>query len=515
MTPRSNSAAARAPLPPQLLTYATSSDPHPLAAGETGSVTLTAGLITTPVYCDTILITVKVGSDPDCLFQDTPTGSVVPASWSAEPAQMATGASLGLDDGEYATIKFYTDDPGACEIDYPFALTVAGTVGNGPGGVFPIHIQENSGATGTGLSKHAGTVGVESGTAPFYLANFVATAAGSPLLPCTEFTNGAPVTLSWESNGGRYALWRKGETAPFWTGVETTFCFTGPATDTTYFLIATSPDPDVTGPLYGALTLTISNPDLTPRSVTVAGKLRVKGATTLSGGASVASGLTVSSGGASITGDTTITGAATATALTVTSGGAAITGNASASGTLTVGGNTTLQGFVTVGNTLSAPGIVVTAQLDVLDNAEVNGNLTVKGAIYNGGGMLSRLATARGNLTATPPLSRHAEIHLSGTGRLSHGKAWIRLDPALAGAIAHGLRYRVLLTALDECRGLRLEEQRPGEFRVGELQGGKSNAAFDWLVIGRRAAEPGAAHALDIERLGRLDPEDMQGPEQG
>ncbi|MET1110069.1 MAG: hypothetical protein ABWX67_00935 [Allosphingosinicella sp.] len=252
-----------------LLTYATSSDPQPLAAGETGSVTLAAGLITTPVYCDKILVIVKVGSDPDCLFDEVPTGSVVPSTWSVEPAQIATGTSLGLDDGDYATIKFYTVDPGACEIDYPLTLTLTGMVGNGPGRVFPIHIQENSGTTATGLSKHAGAVGVESGTAPFYLANFVATANGAPLLPCTEFTNGAAVRLSWESNGDRYALWRKGETAPFWTGVETTCSFAGPATDTTYFLIATSPDPDVTGPLYDTLTLTITNPDLTPKSVEI------------------------------------------------------------------------------------------------------------------------------------------------------------------------------------------------------------------------------------------------------
>ncbi|MET1110066.1 MAG: hypothetical protein ABWX67_00920 [Allosphingosinicella sp.] len=258
---------------------------------------LTAGLITTPVYCNKILLIVKVGSDDDCLFQDTPTGSVVPSTWSVEPAQMATGASLGLGDGNYAAIKFYTLDANAYEIDYPLQLTLTGRVGAGPGGRFPVVVQEHSGAASTAMAARRGTVGVVSDTAPFYLANFVATAVGRPILPTTDFANGATVILSWDSNGDRYALWRKMETAPFWTGSETTCSFTGPTNDTPYFLVATSNDPDVTGPLYDTITITIANPDLASRTARISTKLWSQSVTQLDGGATITGGDVTVSGG--------------------------------------------------------------------------------------------------------------------------------------------------------------------------------------------------------------------------
>lgn len=199
----------------------------------------------------------------------------------------------------------------------------------------------------------------------FYLDSFVATVPGSST-PATEFANGAAIQLSWHSNGTLFTVYAAQDTQPVYQGTATTCEIKGGRTRSTTFILAASvtggPDSGTPQPgfetiyLYDALTVTIKNPDETPRSVT-AGTLAVSGASNLRG-------------------DSTL-GNATLGALTVT-GASALNGGVTASG-LTVSGPASLQGATTLGSaTVNGPlGVSGPATLA----ATTVGTLTVTGSM--------------------------------------------------------------------------------------------------------------------------------------
>jgi hypothetical protein len=169
-------------------------------------------------------------------------------------------------------------------------------------------------------------------TTPFYLRSFVATVPGFTT-PVTEFSSGQDIQLSWESSGTAFTVYAAKDSAPLYSGADKTFIVKGGRTKATTFILVASvtggPDSGVPYPdfetitLTDALTIEITNPTLTPASVT-AGTLLVTGNSTLQ---------SVTSTSAQVTGPLTVSAAATL------SGGATVSG-------LTVDGTTTLSGGV-------------------------------------------------------------------------------------------------------------------------------------------------------------------------
>jgi hypothetical protein len=167
---------------------------------------------------------------------------------------------------------------------------------------------------------------------PFYLNSFVATVPGSKT-PVTEFASGQDIALTWDSSGTAFTVYAAKDAAPLYSGPDQTFVVKGGRTKaTTFVLVASvtggvdsgSPYPGFeTITLTDALTVEITNPALTPASVT-AGTLSVTGSTALHD---------VTAASAQVGGPLTVSGAATL------NGGATVSG-------LTVDGASTLSGGV-------------------------------------------------------------------------------------------------------------------------------------------------------------------------
>jgi hypothetical protein len=206
---------------------------------------------------------------------------------------------------------------------------------------------------------------------PFYLNGFVANPVDSDSV-ITEFAAGQDFRLSWASNGTAFTVYAARDPNPVYSGTERVCTIRGGRSRTTTFILAASvtggpgsgtPNPGFeTIYLYETLTVTISNPDETPRSVT-AGALTV-------------------TGGSDLKGDTGMASAKVGGSLTV-SGATQLDGGATASG-LTVNGTTTLQGATT------------------LTNATVNGLLTVTGATTLSGATIASL-TVNGSVAMMAP----------------------------------------------------------------------------------------------------------------
>jgi hypothetical protein len=92
-----------------------------------------------------------------------------------------------------------------------------------------------------------------------------------------------------------------------------------------------------------------------------------------------------------------------------------------------------------------------------------------------------------------------------GSGQLTAGQATVSLEPGFAG-IVHADAYRVFLTARGDSEGLFVADQNSSGFTVREQRSGKSNIAFDYRVVAKRADIAGA-------RLEHVDePRPIDGP---
>jgi hypothetical protein len=73
----------------------------------------------------------------------------------------------------------------------------------------------------------------------------------------------------------------------------------------------------------------------------------------------------------------------------------------------------------------------------------------------------------------------------AGSGQLSNGTARIELDATFAQTVNTG-EYHVFLTPNDNCKGLYATHKSANSFEVHELDGGKSNIAFDYRIMAKR-----------------------------
>ncbi|MGW1978105.1 hypothetical protein [Streptomyces sp. NPDC001889] len=277
------------PDPSPLLTYTPAGDPQNIP---TGTPRTGLGIDITPpatgaVHCSQILISVPVGPGAPSLFSAPPTTSVSTNTWAptTTPRRSADPYSTPDTASDYTTTVIYDHLTGTPQpIGTDLSLSLEGAVNNTAGDV-DIRIRETSGTTpdpATFTTKET-TIMVRKTPADFYIRNFIATAPDSPTVPCTDFTNGAPIRLSWESNGTNFQLTLPDQASPIDLSTATDYTIqNGVTRDTTLILTATLTGTDGTpARLYDKLTLTINNPDLTPVSVQVANTLDVTGNTTL------------------------------------------------------------------------------------------------------------------------------------------------------------------------------------------------------------------------------------------
>jgi hypothetical protein len=348
-----------------LLSYFPSTSPLPIQVSSADTplqgILNTAALNqgTTMVYCNQITINVPAGPDPNELFADSPkpTAAVNTGKWSVSDMQIKSARELGLDtEINYFSVTFDCRDASDFLIDYNLVFAVQGQVSQLPGDS-TILIYEQSGTTSdpNSFTIKQTSYTVSAYTPQFYLQNFVATVPTAPTVPATEFGNGQAIRFSWESNGTYFEIYQKGNTTPptppippIYSGSKKNYTMEGGvATDTTFVLVGMmSGNPSKDQPkgnyapiyLYQTISITISNPDLTPRSAAI-------------------------SGNASVGGTLGVTGVAT------------LSNNASVGGTLGVSGVTTLNNNTTVGGTLGVSGATT------LSNTTVGGTLNVSGNV--------------------------------------------------------------------------------------------------------------------------------------
>ena len=76
-------------------------------------------------------------------------------------------------------------------------------------------------------------------------------------------------------------------------------------------------------------------------------------------------------------------------------------------------------------------------------------------------------------------------VYVRGSGQLSNGQAEIEL-PEHFSLVAAEAGITAQVTPVEDCRGIFVTEKSPGRIVVREMQGGASNARFDYLVMGVR-----------------------------
>jgi hypothetical protein len=296
--------SAHADTPP-LLDYRFSPSPDPIQISTpqgpaTGRLNIAALSGKQKVYCSQIVIAVPVGAEAGDLYSATPSASVNTPRWGITSTAIKKGTELGRDDAlDYATFIFDCANPADYLIDYNLVFGLSGSVAT-VAGDYAVIVGETSGTTSNpnDFTTKKATFTLRTILPQFYLQNFLAVAPNAPTVPATDFANGADIRFEWESNGTFFQLFKAKEAKPIYAGTATTFTLAGGASrDTSFVLIAwlTGDPGQGTAPGYepiylcDSLGITISNPDLTPRSVettgksTVGGDLDVTGNSTLKG----------------------------------------------------------------------------------------------------------------------------------------------------------------------------------------------------------------------------------------
>jgi len=74
-----------------------------------------------------------------------------------------------------------------------------------------------------------------------------------------------------------------------------------------------------------------------------------------------------------------------------------------------------------------------------------------------------------------------------GSATLTNGAATVALDPTFASTVNTMIDYHVFLTPNGDCNGLYVGRKSANSFEVRELAGGKSNVAFDYRIVAKRA----------------------------
>jgi hypothetical protein len=319
----------------------------------------------TAIYCSNLVVAVKAGALTTGKPRVTPNTSL----WRVSGTEIVPGTGFGL--GPKDASVFYLDCPSeaAWLIDYDLQVEMAVDAVAPPPGSFDYAVVETSGESKNNFQQRRSTFTI--GKAPWtpYLDNLIATSAdeSSARVPRGRFASSEKVRLQWNSNGAAFALYAGDNPKPVWSGRDTAVILDPLPVPTTFTLKATPPPGAGDGVLSATLTVVVSNPALTPRTVADAGSLTATGASALAGTTLNA----VNVGGTlAVAGATGLAGNATASVLTVNGAsslqGAASLASASAS-SLGVGGQATL-------GSATAATLAVTQKLAVLNSQVVKAN---------------------------------------------------------------------------------------------------------------------------------------------
>ena len=106
--------------------------------------------------------------------------------------------------------------------------------------------------------------------------------------------------------------------------------------------------------------------------------------------------------------------------------------------------------------------------------------------------------TARGTKSAMVPLASGKMVKVFsmespevwfedfGAGQLGSGITTVKLDAAFVQTVGLAKGYHVFVTPNGDCNGLYVTNQTSTGFEVRELNGGQSNVAFDYRIVGHR-----------------------------
>lgn len=282
-----------------LLTYLVQTDPAPLPVSTATAAPGKLVIIVAPsatVRCHSITIEIPTGEAADALFQGQPLPTVAQEGWTHDrgPRHLlrSMGAAQEPPPSKLTIFKLLNPDPKGSVAD-GLRVTISGDVSLVLGTALITIIEESTADSTHSFTYKTQKIPVEKAAASaFYIKNFCSTSADSDSpVPVSEFANGDKIRLSWESNGTAFCVYQKGKTEPVWSdkGTALKSCdLPGVSTDTTFILKATLSKGTESPDLYEALTVTVSNPSLTPNKVDVSGPVTIASGNVLEFGAGVA-----------------------------------------------------------------------------------------------------------------------------------------------------------------------------------------------------------------------------------
>ncbi len=112
-----------------------------------------------------------------------------------------------------------------------------------------------------------------------------------------------------------------------------------------------------------------------------------------------------------------------------------------------------------------------------------------KWEIDENGWLINKLITTQGEKKVYSVASESAEINLSGFGQLVNGEARIDFEAATREIISSSTPLKISITLTAPANGVYVLKKDGWGFIVKELNGGVSNATFDWVVIARRKTQ--------------------------
>ena len=123
------------------------------------------------------------------------------------------------------------------------------------------------------------------------------------------------------------------------------------------------------------------------------------------------------------------------------------------------------------------------------------------GDIYYSGNFYSFARTGSGSIVSSfTPASTEPTVEDAGSAKLVMGVATVALDRTFAVARDPNATYRVFLTPDGDTRGLYVARKSSRDFVVREIQGGRSNLAFDYRILA--TSRGGRGKRMAFARLG-------------
>ena len=124
-------------------------------------------------------------------------------------------------------------------------------------------------------------------------------------------------------------------------------------------------------------------------------------------------------------------------------------------------------------------------QTKAVCNIDPDANLSCTGAFSAGGPMLTRQRSAVGHRVLTyASQSATPTIEDLGAAQMHDGIADVEIPADFASVIDRANPYYVFLTPMGDTRGLYVSRQNSGGFQVRENMHGRSNAPFQYRIIG-------------------------------